>query len=387
MSKQVMIIDKGGVVQKRYTPAMQQHRQVTENFLQKLAFEEPGLLSTEEIGPDFANLIPLRREFPVKSGSIDIVYLTPEGKICLVETKLWKNPEAHRTVVAQVIAYAKDLSGMEFVDFCEAATNVKGDHSIKTFFNKIRQEHPKFDEIKLQQNIQNSLSQGDFLLLIVGDKIYPEVALIAETIQSAPHLNFTIRLMELRLFALSDQVDNQLLVVPQVVGKTCEQLRAIVRIVYEEKKPEVDVSPIETEKSKLDRETFMRIADADGRAVFGAILGLSDLHGYPINWGTKGFSLNVDVEGKRVALCYCYGSEARTGQMIWTSFYDIANKVKGGDEIVVNLRKRLRQTGIFAETKREMKYDFKKKLTESQISDLTDILVDLANRIESSGIV
>lgn len=313
------------------------------------------------------------------------MHLTPEGKICLVETKLWRNPEAHRTVVAQVIAYAKDLAAMSFLKFCEAVARIEGDRAIKEFFKLIKRKEPEIDEIKMQQNIQNSLSQGNFLLLIVGDKIFPEVALLTETIQSAPHLNFTIRLVEIGFFASLDQKEDHLIIIPQIVGKTHEQQRAIVKIVYEEKKPEVEVVPVETEKSTLDKETFLKISDPEGRKVFGAILELSDLHGFPIHWGTKGFTINADVNGTHVALCYCYGSEARGGQIIWTSFYDIKHKVKNGETIVKSLRNQLRQTNFFTETKTEMKYQFKQKLTETQIKELTDILTDLANQIETNG--
>jgi len=387
MAKYVVVVDGDGVVQKRYSPASPQNQHFTEAFLQKLVFEEPKLLSTEEIGSEYANLIPLCRELSVKSGSIDVVYITLEGKICLVETKLFRNPEAHRTVVAQVIDYAKDLSGMSFVDFCEAVTKAKGEESIKALFRKIRQKQPEFNEIELQQNIQLSLSHGHLLLLIVGNKIFPEVALLTESIHSAPHLEFTIRLMELEFYSIGDTEDKQLLVVPQVVGKTHEQARAIVRIVYEEKKPEVAVIPIETDKSLLDPETFLKGVDSEGLLVFKAILKLSDLHAFPIHWGTKGFTLNVNVDGKHVALCYCYGLKAMGGQTVWTSFTDIINKVKGGEGIVNALRERLRQTGIFSETQKEMKINFQQKLTDTQINDLTDTLVDLANSIESNGLL
>jgi hypothetical protein len=385
MVKHIVVVNRNGEVLERYSPISPRTQQLTETLLQKLVFDEPRLLSTEEIDSDYANLIPLSREVPVKSGSIDVLYITPEGKICLVETKLWRNPEAHRTVIAQVIDYAKDLSRVSFVDFCEAVTKTKGEESVKALFRKIEQKQPGLDEIELQQNIQQSLVHGHFLLLIVGDRIFPEVALLTESISSAPHLEFTIRLAELGFFSIGDQEDKQLLVVPQVLGKTLEQTRAIVRIIYEEKRPQVEVTPVETDKSLMDQETFMKALDPEGRAVFKAILNLSDLHGFPINWGTKGFSLNVDVGGKRIALCYGYGPKAFGGQMIWTSFTDIINKVKGGDEIVASLRNRLRQTGIFKETKKEMKFDFQQKLTETQIKDMTDILVDLANRIESGG--
>lgn len=352
MTKQIIVLDKSGEVVKRYAP-----------------------LSSS-----------LCRELPVRSGSVDVVYVTLEGKICLVETKLWRNPEAHRTVVAQIIDYAQDLSRLSFNEFCEAAIKVKGDKSKTAFFDRIRKKAPEINEIEFQNNIQTSLSHGHFLLLIVGDRIFPEVALLAESIQSAPHLEFTISLVELGFFSAGDEENKQLLVAPKIVGKTHEQARAVVRILYEEKKPEIEVTSIEPEKPLLDQETFFKALDSEGLRVFKPILKLSDLHGFPVHWGSKGFSLNVDVNGKHVALCYGYGSKAYGGQMLWSSFSEVLKKVEGGDEIVQILRKRLRQMSFFKETQKEMKFDFKQKLTETQINDLVDILLVLANSIKNNGL-
>ena len=57
---------------------------------------------------------------PSGRGPIDIVYISPEGGITIVETKLWKNPEKHRVVVAQIIDYAKQLASWTYTDLSEA---------------------------------------------------------------------------------------------------------------------------------------------------------------------------------------------------------------------------------------------------------------------------
>ncbi len=92
MVKHIVIVNEHGEVQKKYLPMLSEARHFSEDLLQKIIFDEPNLLSAEEIDPDFSNLIPINREVPVKSGSIDALYITPDGKICVVETKLWRNP-------------------------------------------------------------------------------------------------------------------------------------------------------------------------------------------------------------------------------------------------------------------------------------------------------
>jgi len=386
MVKRIVIVNELGEVQKKYFPMPSETRHFSEALLQKMIFEEPNLLSAEEIDPDFSNLIPISREVPVKSGSIDALYITPEGKICVAETKLWRNPEAHRSVVAQIIDYAKDLSKMSFESFCESATKTKTAESTKVFFKRIREKNPGLNEIKLQQNIQDSLFHGRFLLIIVGDEIFPEVAFLTESISSAPHLEFSLALAELRFYRSQEDVDHQLLVVPQIVGESKPQIRAVVRILYEQKKPDVAVTDIEPPgEIILDEEQFMKTLDPEGQKLFKEILKLYETRGFPIHWGTAGFSLNIDLNGNHVPLCYCYGKKAWFGQSFYTAFSDVIRKVENGREIVLTYREKLKRMGIFAETEKELNFKFKKKLSEEQIAELESIIVELAKSIATNG--
>ena len=74
-----------------------------EAWLQDLIFRHPQLLPVSLFDDSLSQPVPLAREVATNAGSIDNLYITPEGRLILVETKLWKNPEQHRTVVAQTI--------------------------------------------------------------------------------------------------------------------------------------------------------------------------------------------------------------------------------------------------------------------------------------------
>ena len=43
-----------------------------------------------------------------------LLLITPDGNLVLVECKLWRNPQARREVLAQIIDYAKDLIRLDF---------------------------------------------------------------------------------------------------------------------------------------------------------------------------------------------------------------------------------------------------------------------------------
>ncbi len=146
------------------------------------------------------------------------------------------------------------------------------------------------------------------------------------------------------------------------------------------------VTPIEPpEEIKLDEEAFMKTVNPEGQQVFKEILKLYETKGFPIHWGTAGFSLNIDLGGKHVALCYGYGKKAWFGQSLYTAFSDILRKVENGREIVLTFREKLKRTKIFTETEKELNFKFKKKLSENQIAEIVETLIELAESIETNG--
>ena len=76
--------------------------------------DHPELLPVSEIRSDVGKLLCMGREVGVSSGSIDNLYLSTSGYPVIVETKLWRNPEARREVLAQVLDYIKDISKKDF---------------------------------------------------------------------------------------------------------------------------------------------------------------------------------------------------------------------------------------------------------------------------------
>src|SRR5262245_22017661 len=74
-----------------------------EAWLQRLIFHHPSCIPTGQIEPGFDELISVCCEFPTPRGSVDNVFITTSGDLVIAEVKLWRNPEARRKVVAQVL--------------------------------------------------------------------------------------------------------------------------------------------------------------------------------------------------------------------------------------------------------------------------------------------
>lgn len=198
-----------------------------EAFIQKLVFDHPQCLPIKEIDQAYANLIPICCELSTPAGPLDILFVTPSGRLCIVEAKLWRNPEARRKVVGQILDYAKELSQWDYEDLqreVSRATKRKGG----TLFDIAKASNPALDQTDFVDGVTQSLNAGRFLLLIIGDGIREGVGAIAEFIESAGNLEFTFGLVEIGMFK---QPDSSLLVQPRVLAKTVIVKRSVVSIV------------------------------------------------------------------------------------------------------------------------------------------------------------
>jgi hypothetical protein len=75
--------------------------QFDEAWLQDLIHTTPACLPISEIEPGLGRFMPICREFRTPHGYIDNLLMAPAGDIALVETKLFRNPEARRLVLGK----------------------------------------------------------------------------------------------------------------------------------------------------------------------------------------------------------------------------------------------------------------------------------------------
>src|SRR5690554_6157047 len=101
-------------------------------------------------------------EMNTSAGPIDIVYVTPQGKLVIVETKLWRNPEARRKVIGQVLDYAKELQNWSYSDLQREVSRRTGEKG-NVPYALVQNHYPNTDEAEFVDGISNSLSQGDFM--------------------------------------------------------------------------------------------------------------------------------------------------------------------------------------------------------------------------------
>lgn len=198
-----------------------------EDWIQNLCFNYPSLLPVTELEPTFGGMIPICRELPTESGYADLLYINEYGFVTIGECKLWKNPEARRKVVGQILDYAKDLSKWDYSKF-EAVCLKAGKRKEKTLFEIIQNHYPDIDEISFIDNVQRNLRKGRFLLLIIGDGIQENMEDLVKYIHRNENLHFTLGLIELPVYK-NPEKETELVITPRILAKTKE----IERIIYQ----------------------------------------------------------------------------------------------------------------------------------------------------------
>ncbi len=222
------IIDDDGNIE-WLEPLPLSEREISEGWLQKKLSDCPQLLPINEIDPGFGPLVLIGQEVDTSSGPIDNLYVSPQGFLTIVEAKLWRNPQARREVVGQILDYAKEVSRWSYDDLDAKAKQVSGKSLYELVSGLAADE---VDEAAFVDSLSRNMKAGRFLLLIVGDGIREEMERLAEFLQSTPQLRFTLALIELQLYRIGS--DSKLLVVPVVVGRTIEIERAVVRVISSE---------------------------------------------------------------------------------------------------------------------------------------------------------
>lgn len=230
-----------------------------ENWIQNLCFKNSALLPIDEIEPTFGGMIPICRELSTESGYIDLIYLNESGFITIGECKLWRNPEARRKVVGQVLDYAKDLSKWDFTKFeTECIKSRKGNKT--SLFKILLEFYPEIDEATFIDNVQNNLKKGRFLLVIIGDGIRENMEELATYIHRNGNLNFTLSLIEIPIY--KNPNGDEIIVTPRILAKTKEIERIIYRISENEMENGLTDTLKPTEGKSISEKVFYERLEA-----------------------------------------------------------------------------------------------------------------------------
>jgi hypothetical protein len=165
--------------------------------------------------------VPLCREFPLRHGAsnvfLDLLGVSPTGRLVLIECKLWRNPGARREVIAQLFEYASLMSGLTYSDLEAKLKQARGMTGENPLFKAVSAAHPDIEEASFVDSVNASLRSGDFLLAIAGDGIRSDLHALRNLLANQGGLLARLALLEIRLFR---DASGRTLLVPNVPVQT-----------------------------------------------------------------------------------------------------------------------------------------------------------------------
>ena len=273
-------------------------------------------------------------------GFVDLLGVDREGSAVVVELKRDRTP---RDVVAQALEYAAFAARLD-VDELEGILRVyEHDESLS-----LAEHHREY--FGLDEAVAVAFNK-DQRIAIIGQQVTPEIRQTASFLGSK---GIRVTCVEFTFFQAVQ--GGRLLSQEIVVGR-------------EHAKPRVtsDRQPVVSEGE------FLKSCDEYGRAVFSRILDLARRKSMSIRWGTRGFSVGVDVDGARVVVGYAYPLGSVFKQSFFTALRDragIGRKTAASGEVIDRLRNSAEATGLFTSAGRDLKCPVDREFTGHEMTAL-----------------
>jgi hypothetical protein len=186
----IIMFDKAGAERSEFSTSRLNPEGLTdEKTIQKLVFENPGLIPIDEIDPGSGSLAPLCRELTLRGAAgpvfLDMIGVTRRGRLVLVECKLWRNPQARREVIGQILEYAALVGRLSYGDLSALVSHKTGVTGPNPLWTLVKDRLELDDEAAFVDAVSASLASTAFDLIILGDGIRGEVEVVRSYLEAA----------------------------------------------------------------------------------------------------------------------------------------------------------------------------------------------------------
>ena len=254
-----------------------------EAHLQDLLANDVMVLPVKDIGYD-SQFVTIGKEVSLKNGYLDLLAVSPQGHIVLIETKLDKNPEVKRTVVGQILGYAsylwnKDYATVEgyFQSFLRQR-KISFTGSLADYV-KERIGDDNFSEAEFRAGIEKRLQLGSFSLFIVVDQANQELQDIANYLNDRTGQEVDFYVIELDLIGN----DDDRFLIPRLTNPPRKTVTAVGGI--SKKQDQYDRTP-------MNEEAFLLRITPEAKSIAIQLLNaFRDDVNFDIMWRKTGFSI------------------------------------------------------------------------------------------------
>lgn len=284
---------------------------------------------------------------------IDLVGIDKSGNAVVIELKRGKTP---RETVAQLLEYASFVENLDYAQLDEIYQDYSGEDISLAEYHRQYFENGEDDQVSFNKSTK---------LVIVAQEVSRE---IRQTALFLRRKGIDIYCMEFKYFETAG--GERIISSDFVVGEE-EFIRQRVQ---------------SASLPKVDNQQFLKSLDGNGLKVFQQIFNFAKQHNLLFRWGSKGFSLNVEIGSGFVGLFFGYPPDAVFKQSVYTGFEGITKKVDDGESIVEFYRTRLESLGYFVNAQSNLKWVIDKPYSDDEVSRFLGIVEGLISRIRENGL-
>lgn len=284
---------------------------------------------------------------------IDLLGVDKTGNTVVVELKRGKTP---RETIAQLLEYASFVENLDYSQLNDIYQNYSGEES------SLEDYHQQYFQSELGENVSFNKSTR---LVIVAQEVSKEIRQTALFLRKK---GIDIYCMEFKYFET----------------KSGEKIISSDFVVGEEEFIRQKVQSASL--PKVNEKQFLNSLDKNGLEVFQQIFEFAKQNGLTFKWGSKGFSLNTELDTGFVGLFFGYPPNSVFKQSIYTGFEEITKKVSNSEDIIKLYKKRLESLGYFINAKSNLKWIINKGYSENEVKQFLDIIGEVILKIKERGL-
>jgi len=284
---------------------------------------------------------------------IDLLGIDKAGNTVVIELKRGKTP---RETIAQLLEYASFVENLDYSQLNEIYQDYSGEESSLEYYHQQYFQNESDEKVSFNKSVR---------LIIVAQEISKEIKQTALFLRKK---GIDIYCMEFKYF--ETQAGEKIISSDFVVGEE-EFIRQKVK---------------SASLPKVDERQFLTSLDKNGLEVFQQIFEFAKQKGLMFRWGSKGFSLNVELDAGFVALFFGYPPSSVFKQSIYTGFEEIIKKVNDPEEIIELYKERLVNLGYFIKAKSNLKWVIDKAYSKNDVKQFLGIIEEIISKIKERGL-
>jgi hypothetical protein len=316
--------------------------------------QEADLEDLLENNPEYfferSNVLIIGRQVTTNLNTyVDLLGVDKNGNTVIIELKRGKTP---RETIAQLLEYASFIENLDYAQLNEIYQGYTGEEISLEDYHQQFFQNESADQVSFNKSTK---------LVIVAQDISKEVRQTALFLRKK---GIDVYCMEFKYFETRSK--EKIISSDFVVGDE-EFIRQKVH---------------SASLPKVNEKQFLASLDKNGLAVFKKIVDYAHNNDLSIRWGSKGFSLNVDIDDAFVGLFFGYPLSSVFKQSIYARFSEINKKVKSPENIINFYKRSLQNLSYFVKTK----WLINKAYSESDVQQFLNVIEEIIKKIKENGL-